>query len=1075
MKKALLKNSIKEIKNTYKRFISLMLMAFLGVGFFVGIRAASPAMVDTIDTYYKDSKIYDIQVISTLGLTEADLNEIQKIDGVSEIQTTFETDGKIEIENTEPIVKIMCVEELNQPVLLEGTLPQAIDECVVEKSFLSATNKKIGDTIEVEVENSKNDDGEEIPYLNQKQLKIVGVVQSPLYISRDRGTTSLGTGKVDYYMYISKENVQANEIYTNIYVKVAGVEKYKTSSEKYEDVVEKVKSEIENIKEEREIARHDELVGKANSKIEEAENKLNTKKQNAEEEIKKAEQELQDGKDEIQKSENQINQNKEKVDKEFADAYNQIKSAKAQISSAEKELATKEKEANEKFDELNTQKQELSDNLEKTNQGITEAQKTYSQIDLENEQISEEEKVQLEQQKQKLEAQIKSLMQTKQELENGISQIETAISDGKKEINEAKASLTASKEELTKKENQYNSSKKQAYSKIEEAQAKIEKAKQEIETGEEELEKNKQEFEAKIKDAEKELIDAKSKVEDIENPKWYVLDRYGNSGYTSFIQDTQSIENLGKVFPIVFFVIAILISLTSMTRMVEEQRTGIGTIKALGYNKLQIASKYIIYASLASIIGGTLGCIVGFVSLPRIIWIMYEMMYQMRDIVLNFNWELAGLGLLLISGCIIGATIYAAMKELKDTPATLMRPKAPKMGKRVLLEKIPFIWKHLSFSQKVTVRNLFRYKKRVLMTIIGIFGSTSLILTGFGLKDSIEQIMPNQFEKVFDYDFQINLKNGLSEEQKQEYVLKLQEKTEIEKNVEVYMASMSVMNGENEEDVQIIVPKDAENLKGTMNIIDLETKQYAELKNDEICLTDKAAQLLGVKAGDTIILKDSDDNEKTVKISNIVENYVSHYVYMSKAMYENIYDESYSTNVILTKNKDLTEDEEDKIATELMNDNEVGTISRITRVMSMLDDTMKSLNYVVIVLIVSAGLLCFVVLYNLANVNISERIRELATLKVLGFFDKEVYSYVTRETVILTFIGILLGIGGGYLLNYFIMGTCEINILRFTKNIQPISYIYAILITIAFTLIVNIFTYFALKKIDMIESLKSVE
>ena len=270
MKKALLKNSIKEIKNTYKRFISLMLMAFLGVGFFVGIRAASPAMVDTIDTYYKDSKIYDIKVISTLGLTEADLNEIQKIDGVSEIQTTFETDGKIEIENTEPIVKIMCVEELNQPVLLEGTLPQAIDECVVEKSFLSATNKKIGDTIEVEVENSKNDDGEEIPYLNQKQLKIVGVVQSPLYISRDRGTTSLGTGKVDYYMYISKENVQANEIYTNIYVKVAGVEKYKTSSEKYEDVVEKVKSEIENIKEEREIARHDELVGKANSKIEEA-------------------------------------------------------------------------------------------------------------------------------------------------------------------------------------------------------------------------------------------------------------------------------------------------------------------------------------------------------------------------------------------------------------------------------------------------------------------------------------------------------------------------------------------------------------------------------------------------------------------------------------------------------------------------------------------------------------------------------------------------------------------------------------------------------------------------------------
>lgn len=335
--------------------------------------------------------------------------------------------------------------------------------------------------------------------------------------------------------------------------------------------------------------------------------------------------------------------------------------------------------------------------------------------------------------------------------------------------------------------------------------------------------------------------------------------------------------------------------------------------------------------------------------------------------------------------------------------------------------------------------------------------------------------MPNQFENVFDYDMQITFKNGLGEEEKQSYIQKLQNEEEIQKVVETYMTSSTVVCNGNEEDVQVIIPEDEGTLSGTINLKDVKTKEAIKLQENEICLTDKAAQLIGVKAGDTIILRDSDDNEIEVKVSNVAENYISHYVYMSKTTYENLYGKSYQTNSLLIKNIDLDETQEEELATDIMNQKEVASISRISTSMNALDDTMKSLNYVVIILIVSAGLLAFVVLYNLSNVNISERIRELATIKVLGFYDKEVYSYVNRETVLLTMIGIVLGLIGGYFLNYFIIGTCEINMLRFSKIINPISYVYAILITVGFTAIVDVATYFALKKIDMIESLKSVE
>ena len=1077
MKKAVIKDALREIKKSYKRFISILLMAFLGVGFFAGIRASSPDMLDTIDTYYKNQNVYDIQVLSTLGLTSDDINAISKIENVEHVDGNFETDGQIEVGNKEVIAKVMSLNDFNTPVLIDGSLPSAKNECVVEERFLTVNNKNIGDTIELNIKDMQNDNGEDVPYLYEKELKIVGTVQSPMYISVDRGTSTLGSGKIDYYMYIPKSNVQANSIYTNIYVKVKDANKYTTSSKKYEDCVNSVKTEIEKIKDNREKSRYDSLVNTVTKKVEDAEKELNTQKTDAKSKIADAKKELENGKKQIENAEKTIKSNRIKADKEFNKAYAELINGKNKIADSEKQLESKEKQANEEFDKLEKQKAELNTQLTTLNSGITEVQKNIENINiaLKNPNLTSEQKANFEKTKKQLENKLSELNNTKAQLVSAISKIDSGIATGKTEIKSAKNKLQSAKNELKKNENAYYSTKNSTYKQLDNAEEELELSKKELKDGENELEKNKKEFNEKIADAESKLNDARAKIAEIENPKWYVLDRNGNAGYSSFIQDTDSIANIGKVFPVIFFIVAALISLTSMTRMVEEQRTQIGTLKALGYNKLQITSKYVLYASLACIIGSILGMSVGFVLLPKIVWKMYSMMYQMGDIQTSFNFEIGSFGFILIVISILGATIYAVIKELIQTPATLMRPKSPKMGKRVFLEKVTFIWKRLSFSRKVTVRNIFRYKKRFLMTIIGIMGCTALIVTGFGIRDSIRAIMPDQYEKVFNYDLQINLKADLDKKQKQDFINSLTNDDKIEKLSETYMSSISAINENVEENVQIIVPNNNSDFNTLINLTDVKSKNNLSLPEDGVLLTDKAAQLLGVEAGDNITLKDTDENETNVKVTNVVENYVYHYIYMSKSMYENLYDKSFDSNVILTKDFNLDNETEDNFVKDLMNMPEVASVTRISTAMNMMNDTMKSLNYVVVILIVSAGLLAFVVLYNLSNVNISERIRELATIKVLGFYDKEVYLYITRETIILTAIGLVLVLVAGYFLDFFILETCEINMLRFRKFVAPLSFVFAALITILFTIIVNIVTYFALKKINMIESLKSVE
>ena len=1072
IKKALLKDTFKEILKSYKRFISILLMALLGVGFFAGLRASSPDMVDSIDSYYKNQNVYDIQIMSTLGLTNDDIKAISNIENVENVYGTYSKDGIIKTNDKEIVSKILCVDDVNKPVLVEGTMPQNQDECVVERNFLVGTDKKIGDYIEIEPEKT---DGEEKEYLKNKNLKIVGVVDSPLYISRERGSTKLGTGTINYFLYVNKENVNS-EIYTEIYVKLKDSNKYKTASNKYEDYVEETKDKIEGIKEERENARYEELINEANDEIAKAEEEFNTQKQDAETQIQDAENKINDGKKQIEDGEAEIASNEAKANKEFANAEVQIKNVKTEIESNTTELNKRKQEAEEGFKQAEDQKAELQETLNNLNSAISgiDSSITNKQNELQTVQ-DEETKYKLEQEIIVLQATKQGYESNKQSIEAGIVEIDTQISSGKAELEKAETQLNSAKAEIEKQEAELKKTKNTTYSQIADAKEELEKSKKEIADAEAELETSKSEFNTKIEEAEGKLIDAKEQVAEIEKAQWYILDRQQNTGYASFIQDTESIENLSIVFPIVFFAIAALVSLTSMTRMVEEQRQEIGTLKSLGYNKFYIILKYLIYSSLACIIGGLIGMNIGFQLLPRIIWDMYEMMYTLPEFIISFNHQYSSIGLGLIYICIVGATLYSILRELQETPANLLRPKAPKYGKRVLLERIPFIWKRLNFTQKVTVRNIFRYKKRFLMTIIGILGCTSLILAGFGLKDSISSILPNQFEDIFNYDIQVSLKTSLTQEQINDYIEKLKQKQEIKNILETFMESGTAQKGELDETVQIIVPKDKNEIDQTIKLRDIKTKEKFELSEDGVIITDKLSELIDVKVGDTIKLISSNDEEIDVKVVGIAENYISHYIYMSKELYEQIYHDNYNTNALLIQDNNLTEEQEDALMQEMVAQNEVSTVILTANTMKTLDDTMSSLNYVVIVLIVSAGLLAFVVLYNLANINISERIRELATIKVLGFYDREVYDYVTRETIILTIIGIVIGLIVGYFLNMYILGTCEINILRFENTIHLLSYVYATAITIVFSIIVNIFTYFSLKKIDMISSLKSVE
>ena len=1108
MKKALLKDCFKEIIKGFKRFISILLIVLLGVGFFAGIKATSPDMKLTLDTYFDDKNVMDIQVISTLGLTDDDITELKKLDLIENAEGTYQTDAVVTAGDKQVVVKLESLaSSINALQVTSGRVPENQNECVVEEAFLQGTEYNIGDTIKVQVDNITDDDGNDISVLKTNDLQIVGTVRSPMYISTDRGTTKLGSGVINYYLYVSPDNINAN-IYTNIYITVNGAKDLKCYDDKYEDLIKQAEDEIEKIADARKEARYNALFDKANQKLQDAKNEFETQKADGEKQLQDAENEINSAKNQLEKGRNEVAANRAKANNEFKEAGKQLQDAKntleqnendfnAKKHKAEKQISDYETSLNE-LKQIQTQYNNLQTTLSTSKAQLAALQKQLEELESKDNQITNEvgENTTNEEQIESLKKQIEDLNSSISKIEAGllvinkqlqaqgitdinqtVSTTETAIQTAKKELENGQKQIDSAKAELQTREEQLNSTKSSTYAELNSAEKKLDDSEKQIEEAEAELAKSREEFNSKIADAEKELDDAEEEVNSIERPTWYILDRQQNAGYVSYMQDTDRVANLAQVFPIVFFIVAALISLTSMTRMVEEQRVQIGTLKALGYNKLQIAAKYIIYATLATVIGGAIGLVIGFSLLPKVIADIYAMVYDVPNVILAFNMTYATAGMAAAMLCTIGATIISCYKTLKQKPATLMRPKAPKPGKRVLLERITFIWKRLNFTQKVTVRNIFRYKKRFLMTIIGVGGCTALIIAGFGLRDAISSMIPSQYGKIDLYNASVTLKDEYKNEELEniDNILKDYEYTEDVLNANVQ--SVTIDKNDNTQSIQLIVPQTPENLS---NFIVLESRtnndeKYA-LDDTGVIITEKLSKLLDIKVGDEIKIVNSDDKACSVKVNAITENYIYHYIYMTPNLYNELYDTRVGYNVVYVNTIEMTEEQEDTLGEQILSNSDyISGVTFMSNTESIFSEVMNNMDLVVWILIISAGLLAFVVLYNLLNANITERIRELATIKVLGFYDKEVYDYISRETIILTILGMLVGVGGGYFLTLYIIKTCEIDMLMFNPQITVWSYLFGVLITALFAIIVNIITYFSLKKIDMIESLKSVE
>ena len=897
---------------------------------------------------------------------------------------------------------------------------------------------------------------------------------------------------IDYYMYIPKENINV-DMHTNIYLTVNGAKELDTTGDEYSELVGKVEDGLEAISDERQEARYRQFYDSANSKIQDAQKELDEEKKKAEKELNDAEKKLEDAQKEVDDGKAELATNRANANNKFASAESQIEDAKEQLAQSEKEFETKKKQAEEEIANYEEQITTLEKTKEQLNTAKTSLSKLQDSVKGLETQLAnattEEAKTQIQAQITELNTQIATLGATIAAIQSGlqsqgvtdidatITQIKTGIQTAREELSNGEKQIEDARKEIASNEKSLSSTKSSTYAQLNQAEQELEDGQKEIDDGKKELEESRKEYEEKIEEAEQELLDAKEELKKIERPEWYVLDREQNTGYASYVQDTERVANLAQVFPVVFFLVAALMSLNSMSRMVEEERVQIGTLKALGYNKMQISRKYLIYASLATLIGGGIGLIIGFSYLPKVIADIYAMVYDVPEVILEFNMGYATAGIAAAILCTVGATIYTCAKILRHNPATLMRPKSPKPGKRVILERIPFVWKRLNFTAKVTARNIFRYKKRFLMTIIGVCGCTALIIAGFGIRDAISNMIPMQYGEIYKYNINITLKEEKKEDELQELENKILENEDITEVLGANIQSVKILKDDNNQNIQLIVPNDVNKLD---NFISLRSRTNNEekytLDNSGAIVTEKLAQLLDLKVGDTITIENGDGDKAEVQISHITENYLMHYIYMSPELYNTIYDTKINSNVLLAKTNEMTEGQENDLGTILLKDKDnISGVDFTSVTKDMFSTVMDNMNVVVWILIISAGLLALVVLYNLLNSNISERIRELATIKVLGFYDNEVYNYIGRETIILTILGMLVGLVGGYFLTIYILKTCELDMLMFDPKIQIWSYILGIVITTFFAAIVNIVTYFSLKKIDMIESLKSVE
>ena len=1093
--KALRKEFYMEIKKTYNRFLSIFLIVALGVAFFSGIRASKPDMELSADKFYDENNYMDIRVLSTLGLTKEDVSALKAVEGVEAVVPSYSTDVLSFREDGMYTLKVFSVsEQLNEITPIKGRLPEKSGECILD-SGLEEFGYKIGDTITIEsgTEDAISDSFAVTEYT------VVGMGITPAYLSVQRESSRIGRGYVDGFMAVLEEDFDM-EAYTEIYLSVAGAKELVSYRDDYQDLVDGVIDAVEVIQPEREKARYQEVKTEADEKIADAEKELADGKKEAEEKLSDAYKKITDAKQELSDGKKEIADGK----KEIAENRKKLTDAQKEIDAGEKKLADGKKDYEKGKKELEANKLELEEKKAELLQGKSKLEAGKKELEAKKEELKAQE-TQFEQAKAAGLLDEATIAATQQGLEAGkqqlaaaeaeLSKSEKEILAGEKQLSEGEKQLAAGERELVKAKETLEASEKElseGQKEIDKGLRELAKAEKEIKDGEKELLEGEEELaenEAKyweekakadkeIADAEEELSDAKRELADLEMPEWYVLGREYSQVYAEFGQNAERIGAIGEVFPVFFFLIAALVCLTTMTRMVEEERTQIGTLKALGYSRSSIAAKYLLYAGLASLSGGIFGALVGQKILPMVIVNAYRMMYvNLPYCLLPYNMWYSVTSIAVVMACTVLAAYFACVKELRTNAAQLMRPEAPKAGKRVLLERMEFIWKRLSFGQKSSVRNLFRYKKRFFMTIIGIGGCMALLLVGFGIKDSIFNIAKFQYEELFHYSGAIVKKEKASEKELSQLYEYLDSNKNIQSYLPVYQTSVDLTVGTTEKNAYLVCPENTEGFGNYIRFRDRLSKEEYTLTEDMegIILTEKMASMLGVGVGDTVTIKLDDTTRADAAITYITENYAMHYVYLSSGVYEELFGEYPEFNLLFYETYDNSEIARDTFAEEVLNYDAASEVQSNAEAKKNVEDMLDSLNVVVYVLIICAGLLAFVVLYNLNNININERRRELATLRVLGFYNREVAAYVYRESIMLTGIGIVVGIFLGILLHRYVILTAEIDMLMFGRNINKISFLYSAILTAVFSALINWIMYFKLKKIDMVESLKSIE
>ena len=932
MTHSLLKNTFREIRNTKARFISIMAIIALGVGFFAGIKATSPSMYSLAETYYSENKLMDYRVISAVGFTEDDISEIEKLDGVESVMPSYYYDASLSADEGGQLIHLISVpkkykknDELNTLVTLEGKLPEKTDEIAVEGVGFNGSSHQTGDTIKFAelAGNAKVSDS-----LKSLSYKVVGKVQSPLYISYQRGKTKIGDGKLDEYMYINSSSFKI-EKYNEVYIKADFSDKYSPFSDEYDDKSDELKKEIEKVAESR-------------TKVFKTET------------LKKARDELEKGK------------------KEYA----------KQKSDTEKKLAKAKKEIDESEAALSAQ--------------AALAETAYAaQADYGN-------------------------------------------------ANQLLAQLEAGKAE-------YEKNKKEADKKLAEA-------------------------EKKLKDGEKELKKTEKKLNSMSKSVWYVRNRDDNPGYDTFTQNADRLDAVASVFPLFFLLVAILVCVTTMTRLIEEKRTEIATFKALGYGNASIIAKFVIYSLIAGVTGSVIGTAIGVATLPFIIYNAYKIMYYIGDITLVLNVPIILMGILAAILCTTAVSIIVCAKSLRLKPAQAMRPKAPKPGKRILLERITPLWKHMSFTAKLTARNLFRYKARLCMTVIGVAGCTALIVAAFGLLNSFDPLTEVQFGEVFHYDAVVVPKDGGSEKQL-DYLVKKAEKDEDVKRAMLCMQEEITIDAHGKHysaPLTINVFSDTAHFDEIVHLQERESKNPLTLDDSGVMINEKYAATNKLKVGDTVKIKGKIGTAEA-KIAGIYEQYINNYLYMTPKLYHELFKKQPVYNMLCVSLDEAKVDRADNFSSQMLSDNRIVAVTFMAEKITEFKNMLNSLNMVVLVMIVCAAALAFVVLYNLTNINIAERVREIATFKVLGFYNRETSSFIYKENIILTLMGIAVGLGLGILLTGFIVRTVEIDNVMFGREIYFTSYLYAAGLTMLFSLLVNGVMSFKIKAVNMVESLKSVE